>query len=440
MQRPPALALAKILLLTHVSAEWRSPGGHIDDNAVLSPHGMALSVLPPHMMADEHRFLKINAGGSFQEAVHDWCGVATLYECNQTEARRRGRPCEWMEWAMGACYEDLLGLLCDWHVDTLDIEALLPFIAQFGHGSQVGAHGHGKPLQYIQIGAHTADDYCHGKPRVKVRHGHWHEHADEDFFFSEETVRPFGLIVEPVPSTFAKIHKAAGHAYNNTWYANSGNVYENVAVCNQTATVKLYTVRSTVHPGSGVDSHTGRYLHELVTQVSSLDRSFFTAQFEKLVGGRANLSEYMEVIDVPCLSVGDLLSKHSQFANADVVIIDAEGADLSILTQFDLSNTSIVIFEHVHLLEEERKAAEQFLQRFGLNDSFTQYGDTIAVRRSTLTAWCRAGTGISGVAPTTWVSQGLAQRPVNGWQSKRSDMPPVLHADCHSSSPCKQLE
>ena len=346
MRRSAAITSANICtLVTYAGAslstmeQWNSSE---HENAVIAPCGMALLV-GSTMMAEKDRFLRLHAGGSLQDAAYDWCGLAVD---EATERVDEGARDEWMEWVMTTCYEDVLALICDWHVDTIGIQGLLPFIAQF------------RPLRYIQIGAHTGEDYLHGNPMLSKRHGN--KESTTDFSHSESATRPVGLIVEPVPSTFESIRKTAG------------NVYENAAICDETGIVKLYKVRSSVHPQTGVDQLTGRYLHPMATQIASLDHSFFVTQFEKLVNGRANVSEYLDVIDVPCLSVADLLSRHTQFVHADVLIIDAEGSDFSILRQFDLRNITLVVYENVHLPQKERQAAEQLLHRSGLTDTFTE--------------------------------------------------------------------
>ena len=73
-----AIALANVVILTYTDVQWAS-SEHVDENAVISPYGMALKVGPPRM-AENDRFLRLGAGGSFQDSAHDWCGLATQYE------------------------------------------------------------------------------------------------------------------------------------------------------------------------------------------------------------------------------------------------------------------------------------------------------------------------------------------------------------------------
>ncbi len=75
------------------------------------------------------------------------------------------------------------------------------------------------------------------------------------------------------------------------------------------------------------------------------------------------------------------LVKENQVENIDLIHIDTEGYDYEILKlfPFDDYQPTVVIFEHSHLSQEDRKAATEMLESQGYNIS--SYGaDTLALR------------------------------------------------------------
>jgi hypothetical protein len=248
--------------------------------------------------------------------------------------------------ADSSCALEVAKRACHGTLTTNSSTSVLVFLAQF------------KRLRYVQIGAHTADDFLHSETT--------RTHID-----------PIGLLVEPIRSVYDKIAKRPS------------NVYEHAAIWTTSGEAKLYTVDAAVDPVTGIDVRTGVLLHPWITQISSMSRSFFEDQFEMMCEGRAAVEDYMRTELVPCLSVHDLLSKHPQFAEPDVVIIDAEGADLAILLQFDLRSTLVVIFESEHMSAVDKATAVTFVRSHGLTTVSLQYGNTMAVRQTVVEGWCK---------------------------------------------------
>jgi hypothetical protein len=247
----------------------------------------------------------------------------------------------------GSCALEMAKHVCHGTLTTNSSSHVLDFLAQF------------KRLRYVHIGAHTADDFLHSEgTRTPNR------------------IEPIGLLVEPIRAVYDKIEK------------HPANVYEHAAIWTTSGSCQLYTVDAAVDPVTGIDVRTGVLLHKWITQISSMSRSFFEDQFEMMCEGRAKVEDYMRVEHVPCLSIRDLLSKHPQFAEPDVVIIDAEGGDLTILLQFDLRHTVVVIYESTHMSADEQATAATFVRSHGLTTVSWEFGNTMAVRQTVVAGWC----------------------------------------------------
>jgi FkbM family methyltransferase len=94
--------------------------------------------------------------------------------------------------------------------------------------------------------------------------------------------------------------------------------------------------------------------------LASLNRSIL----EKHRNPISDIAERIVEEVVPTLTVSSLLARH-QLNQVDLIVIDTEGHDVKILRQFDLRRLRpiAIIFEHVHLSAEERKAAFSLLGR-----------------------------------------------------------------------------
>jgi FkbM family methyltransferase len=84
---------------------------------------------------------------------------------------------------------------------------------------------------------------------------------------------------------------------------------------------------------------------------------------------------------VPCLRVETLLRNHA-IEHTDLLVIDTEGWDWRVLRQFDLGRLRpwLILVEHQHLTDEEKRATYEALARGGYEWAETPEGDTIAWR------------------------------------------------------------
>ncbi|WP_038167753.1 FkbM family methyltransferase [Verrucomicrobium sp. BvORR106] len=81
---------------------------------------------------------------------------------------------------------------------------------------------------------------------------------------------------------------------------------------------------------------------------------------------------------LPGMTLEALLTKHS-ILNVDILHIDTEGADYSILRQLNLDvlRPRVILFEHKHLAKEEAEASVRFLAPY--YSIYRLRGDTLAV-------------------------------------------------------------
>ncbi len=166
-----------------------------------------------------------------------------------------------------------------------------------------------------------------------------------------------GVLVEPVSHLFAQLSDRYGN--------DSALRLERAAIGEMDGTAVIHRLQT--GPGDSL----------WLDQLPSLDADLLernAGQFKQEIG--ATLSE-----EVPSLSVATLLARHSLKA-LDLLVIDTEGWDWRILRQFDLPRLKpkLILYEHQHLVPQEREEAHNFLTRFGYDWVETDEGDTIAWR------------------------------------------------------------
>jgi FkbM family methyltransferase len=98
-----------------------------------------------------------------------------------------------------------------------------------------------------------------------------------------------------------------------------------------------------------------------------------------------NIESYIGSQEVECITVADLLCRAAE-RDPDIIVVDAEGFDHTILSQFDFSNltTKLVIYETESMTSEDAADLAQRLKDGG----FAIFGaeqDTIALKRDTKT-------------------------------------------------------
>jgi len=152
-----------------------------------------------------------------------------------------------------------------------------------------------------------------------------------------------GILVEPVPELFARLQRR----YENR----TDLVFENAAIAEQDGRRTFYRLS---REASGV--------YELADQLGSLKREVILSHVEQI----PDIQQYLEEIEVACVSFGTLLERHS-VDRVDVLHLDAEGYDATLLRSFPWERFSpgVVLYEHKHLAEAEREACEKMLGALG---------------------------------------------------------------------------
>lgn len=149
-----------------------------------------------------------------------------------------------------------------------------------------------------------------------------------------------GVLVEPVPETFEKLLAQCGHR--------SGLKFENVAISPRGDSQPFYRL----YP-----DYLERARHPVKSRPEPGQLSSFDPQhILKHVPYNGDWHDIIETLEIPCLSLSDLLAKH-EIEALDLLLVDAEGADFPILMEHDWESCkpSIVIFEHIHIPRRDRE-------------------------------------------------------------------------------------
>lgn len=178
----------------------------------------------------------------------------------------------------------------------------------------------GPPIKFIQIGAADGqeNDPVH---RFVKEHG-WR-----------------GVLVEPLPKNFARLQKT---------YAGVDCVHlVNAAIAPKPGTLKLYYLDRPDLKGSA--------------QLTSFSREHII-KHKHIEFAESEIRE----IDVPCISVAELVKTHS-FEDFDFLQIDTEGMDCKLINtlDFNLLKPKVINFEFIHSPEHEVNATILKLRQAG---------------------------------------------------------------------------
>lgn len=178
-----------------------------------------------------------------------------------------------------------------------------------------------------------------------------------------------GIIIEPVPCYFEKIQ---------TLYAGSSQVKAiNCAIAERAGEAVIWRFKpEAVERGilpphfAGISSF---LMDDLLADSGVLGRSCPDEETKRI------LRTLVEPVPVACRTLADVLDSHG-VTSVDILQIDTEGYDLNILRLFDFDRfkPTLVQYEHQHLNEPDRAAAEAHLAQYGYR-LHTQDFDTIAV-------------------------------------------------------------
>ena len=168
-----------------------------------------------------------------------------------------------------------------------------------------------------------------------------------------------GILVEPVDYVFQRLVKA----YRSL--PTSRIQFENAAIAEVTGVKKFWHLKLTPGFPPGYDQ-IGSFSEEHVLK----HKDMFP-----------NLEESLVSRDIPCITVADLLRKHS-VQKLDLVFIDTEGYDYEVIKQIDLVKLppKVIIFENAHLPKSELQSCYQLLRANGFEIS-EEGSDTVAARK-----------------------------------------------------------
>lgn len=173
-----------------------------------------------------------------------------------------------------------------------------------------------------------------------------------------------GILIEPVPHNFELLKQTYERAKNMSERLK----FENVAISQVSESKKFYCLSQDIEK----DEELKASLPLTYDQLSS-----FNAGHIKKLGDE--IIPYILEITVPCLSLKDLFDKH-QVKTLDLLHIDVEGFDYSVLSQLDFSKyqPKVILYEHAHLSTYERNEAIALLNRHGY-ELLVHGGDTLAI-------------------------------------------------------------
>ena len=172
-----------------------------------------------------------------------------------------------------------------------------------------------------------------------------------------------GVMVEPVPYVFERLHAR---------YRTNGRItLENVAVADVDGSKPFHFL-----PEADEDDEVWHWYDAL----GSFRRDVVLSHHELV----DDIADRLVTVDVPCVTFATLCARHG-LRHVDVVQMDTEGYDRDVLELIDLDGLGVelVLFEHLHLSDDDRAACRRLLDAHGF-DQVSDGMDTIAVRASAL--------------------------------------------------------
>ena len=171
-----------------------------------------------------------------------------------------------------------------------------------------------------------------------------------------------GTFVEPQANYYRELQR--------TYRDFQGMVFLQYAVAAKNGAMTMYTL----------DCSSGR-LPGWAHGVGTLSRE----QIEKFGDQIADIGAYIRASEVQCVTVADLLDRAAH-RDPDIIVVDAEGFDHVILSQFDFAklSTKLVIYETESMPEKDAADLTQRLEAGGFA-IFEAGQDTIALKRDSET-------------------------------------------------------
>ena len=193
---------------------------------------------------------------------------------------------------------------------------------------------------FVQVGS---NDGIHGDPLhdIIVMNNNWK-----------------GIFIEPVGFLFERL--------KNNYGKSDRFIFENTAVAPSMGVVEFFYV------SEEAKRELGDALPDWCDQLGSFDKNHIL----KHLDGR--LEPYILSEKINALTLQYLFDKH-KVTKIDLIHIDTEGYDYKVLSSIDFSiyKPSVILYEHIHLPDVERKSAKSLLKKNGY--SCVKYGvDTLA--------------------------------------------------------------
>ena len=178
-----------------------------------------------------------------------------------------------------------------------------------------------------------------------------------------------GVLVEPVPYVFARLQEN---------YAGVDRVrFENAAVSDTDGTREFHFLRER----TAADEVWHWY-----DALGSFRREVLLSHVKQV----PDIADRVVSAPMPCLTFDTLCAKHG-LDHVDLVQIDTEGFDYEVVKLIDLDRLAVrlVMYENLHLGDDDRAACEELLTAHGF-ELMSDGMDTLAVRASTIDDGLRA--------------------------------------------------
>lgn len=167
-----------------------------------------------------------------------------------------------------------------------------------------------------------------------------------------------GMFVEPVSFLFERLVRNYGFSERF--------IFENKAIAPNRGVVEFFYV------SEKAKAKLGDELPFWYDQLGSFDKNHILKHLDGV------LEPYIVCESIDTVTLQDIFDKHA-VTSIDLIHIDTEGYDYKILSTLDFSKyqPSIILYEHMHLSDVEKNAAESLLRDNGYR--CVQYaGDTLA--------------------------------------------------------------
>ena len=195
---------------------------------------------------------------------------------------------------------------------------------------------------FVQVGS---NDGIQGDPlhEIIIANKHWR-----------------GIFIEPVGFLFERLKQN---------YENADRfIFEKKAIAPNRGVIDFYYV------SEKAKAELGDALPNWYDQLGSFDKNHILKHLDGI------LEPYIISEGINTSPLQDIFDKH-KVTNVDLIHIDAEGYDFKVLSTIDFSRykPSVILYEHKHLSDVDRKSAESLLKQNGY--SCIQYAeDTLATQ------------------------------------------------------------